>query len=190
MPDGVAATAAESPGAEGWIPMARLGKPRGLHGEMFAVVLCAHPEWMQSLDSLYLFRPGVRDPAPVSVERLWEYSGKWVIRLRGVESVTAAEALRGAEIRLPREKRPPAPDGEIYYEDLVGCEVIGRDGRRIGVVEDWQDPGGPPLLVVKEAAGHEFLMPFVPAICVAVDLKNRRVTVELPEGLIELTREN
>jgi 16S rRNA processing protein RimM len=169
--------------------MARLGRIRGVRGEMYVALLSAHPEWMLSLDGLHLFPAGAGRSEPVKVERLWKYQGKWVLKLEGVDTASAAEALRGAEIRLPIDKRPPAPEGEIYYEDLVGCEVVeAATGRALGTVARWQDAGGQVVLVVLDSAGHEILIPFVPAICTRVDWPARRIDVELPEGLLELNR--
>jgi 16S rRNA processing protein RimM len=169
--------------------MARLGKIRGVHGDIYAAVLSAHPGWMLSLDGLQLFPSGARRPMPVKVERLWKYQGRWVLKLAGVDSAAAAEALRGAEIRLPVEKRPPPPDGEVYYEDLVGCEVVERGSNiAVGTVVGWQEAGGQVLLEVLDGSGQEILIPFVPAICTRVDLPARRIEVQLPEGLLELNR--
>jgi 16S rRNA processing protein RimM len=58
-----------------------------------------------------------------------------------------------------------------------------RTGQEIGVVSEWQEYGGPPLLEVTGTNGRELLIPFAKSICVAIDPVLRRVEVELPEGL-------
>ena len=59
-------------------------------------------------------------------------------------------------------------------------------GRVLGVVEDWQEYGGPPLLQVKAQDGREILIPFAKAICREIDVAGRRIGVDLPEGLDDL----
>jgi 16S rRNA processing protein RimM len=97
----------------------------------------------------------------------------------------AAEPLAGMELRIPLEERPAPPEGEYYQSDFIGCEVVERDGTRVGEVVGFQEYGGPGLLVVKGAAG-ELLVPLVKTICVVIDVVARRIVVELPEGFKDL----
>jgi 16S rRNA processing protein RimM len=62
---------------------------------------------------------------------------------------------------------------------------VDRLGIVLGQVEGWQQYGGPPLIEIK-VRGREVLIPFVDAICRKVDLENRVIEVDLPEGLLEL----
>jgi 16S rRNA processing protein RimM len=110
-----------------------------------------------------------------------------IFKFRGVDSISAAEALRGAEICVPRVERPPLPAGEYYQTDLVGCQVVDRaSGAPLGVVRGWQDYGGAPLLEVERTGGQPLLIPFARSICLEIDVAGRRIRVELPEGLKEL----
>ena len=68
----------------------------------------------------------------------------------------------------------------------MGCRVIGdATGEQVGVVTGWQEYGGPPLMEV-DIEGRPVLIPFVPAICVKVDLEAKTVRVQLPDGLLDL----
>ena len=151
--------------------VARLLRARGIKGELAAFPLTEHPE---RLKTVY-----VRD-TPLEVERAWTHKDRLILKFRGVDTRTDAEKLEGAEVSIPSEERPPAPDGEYYLSDLVGCEVFDA-ARRIGVVTGWQDNGGPPLLEV-----NDLLIPFARSICVKIDMEKRRISVKAPEGLLEL----
>jgi 16S rRNA processing protein RimM len=119
------------------------------------------------------------------VENVWRHGDRVVFKFRGVDSISAAEALAGADVGIPPEERADLPPDEFYQTDLIGCSVITRQGQMVGTVRDWQEYGGPPLLVV-DAGGKELLIPFAKAICVEIDVVQRRIVVELPQGLIEL----
>lgn len=122
------------------------------------------------------------------IESVWEHRGGLVFKFRGVDSISDAEALEGAEVRIPFEARRKLDENEYYQDDLVGCEVVERaTGRKLGVVSGWREYGGPPLLEV-EREGEPLLIPFARAICVEIDPAGRRISVELPEGLAELNR--
>jgi 16S rRNA processing protein RimM len=151
--------------------VARLLRARGIKGELAAFPLTEHPE---RLKTVY-----VRD-APLEVERAWMHKDRLILKFRGVDTRNDAEKLEGAEVSIPSEERPPAPDGEYYLSDLVGCEVFDAT-RRIGVVTGWQDHGGTPLLEV-----DNLLIPFARSICVEIDVEARRIRIDPPEGLLDL----
>ncbi len=134
---------------------------------------------------VHAFEPGKADTRPLEIERAWEHQNELVLKFTGLDSRNDAEALRGAELRIPEEERPPLPEGEYYLSDLVGCRVETTDGRTIGEVADWQDYGAAPLLVV-HAGSREILVPFTSAIYRQVEPEHRRIVVELPEGLENL----
>lgn len=126
---------------------------------------------------------------PAEIESVWEHRGLLIFKFRGVDSISEAEELAGAEVRVPRAERAPLPEGEYYQSDLVGCEVIERaTGERLGRVTGWQECGGPALLEVQAGEEEPLLIPFARAICAEIDLEARRIGVDLPEGLKELSR--
>ena len=109
-----------------------------------------------------------------------------IFKFKGVDSISDAERLRGAEVLIPIEERAEIPEGEYYQSDLVGCEVINADGRLLGVIEGWQETAGTALVEVKKPDGKELLVPFAKSIFTRIDLDQKRVEVILPEGLEDL----
>ena len=115
------------------------------------------------------------------------HGDRLIFKFVGIDSISAAEPLAGFEVFIPGEERSALPDGEYYLSDLIGYEVIDqKTGQTIGVVADWQEHGGPPLLEVRRTNGSELLIPFAKTICVVIDTVLRRVEVDLPEGLDSL----
>ena len=108
-----------------------------------------------------------------------------MFKFEGIDSISAAETLAGADVAIASQDRALLPEGEYYQTDLVGCTVMTRDGKPIGTVEGWQEHGGPPLLVVR-AGNKDLLIPFARSICVEIDVQGRRIVVDLPEGLDDL----
>lgn len=117
-----------------------------------------------------------------------------VFHFSGCNSIEDAQRLVGCDVQVPDNRRQPLPAGSYYVGDLVGCEVIERDGRRRwGRVREVQATGeelaGAPLLVVETEDGGELLVPLAAEICLAIDVARKRIDVLLPEGLAELNRE-
>ncbi len=111
--------------------------------------------------------------------------GRPILALEGIDTIDDAEALAGAELKMPAETLAPLPPRTFYHHDLVGCEVRMTDGRVIGKVIDVQGPLERSLLAVA-AKGGEALIPMVEGIVVEVDPSARRIVVDPPAGLIEL----
>ena len=166
-----------SPESE-WVTVALLGKTRGNRGELTAFSLSSKPERFENLREVYLFGSGER----YEVEETWFHLRTLIFKFRGVDTISDAEKLVGAEVRVPLSQRAPLDAGEYYESDLIGCEVFERStGESLGRVSALQDGGGAGLLEV-----GDLLIPFSKAICVEIDPAAKRITVELPAGLKDL----
>ena len=164
-----------------WVLLARVRRARGIRGEVVVETFGSLPERFETGLKLVVSKPGSTD-FDVEVEKAWVHNGDLVLKLTGVDSRNDAEALRGAELRIPEEDRPPAPEGEYYLSDLIGCRVERPDGQFVGEVFAWHDYGAAPLLEVRNGA-REFLVPFAAAFYRTVDVAGKRIVMELPEGL-------
>jgi 16S rRNA processing protein RimM len=164
-----------------WIAIAVLGKTRGNRGELTAFPLSGKLERFEALEEVFLFGSGAR----YEVESTWFHNGTLIFKFRGVDSISDAELLTGAEVRVPLSQRIPLEPGEFFQDDLMGCQVVDRQsGQPLGKVAGWEDGGGSGLLVLD----NDLLIPFVRTICVEIDPAARRIAVELPEGLKDLNR--
>jgi 16S rRNA processing protein RimM len=110
------------------------------------------------------------------------------LKIRGIDSINDAEALRGFAVAIPAAERAPLEPGSIYVSDLIGCRVIdlNRDTSEVGTIAEVdRDSSSTELLVVRRG-NEELLIPFVAEYVVRVDLENRRLEMRLPEGLLEI----
>jgi 16S rRNA processing protein RimM len=118
----------------------------------------------------------------MEVEHAWMHGDHLILKFKGVDSISDAEKLAGADVAIPFEQRAALAEQEYYQSDLIGCEVVDASGRPLGVVDDFQETGGTPLLRV----GEDLLIPFAKSICTKIDLERKQITVNLPEGLLDL----
>jgi 16S rRNA processing protein RimM len=170
---------------EPWVTVALLGKTRGNRGEITAVAFSSKPERFQALREVFLFAPGQDAGERRAVESAWFHDGALIFKFQGIDSISDAERLNRAEVRIPASKRAPLEPGEFFQSDLIGCEVFDhRTGERLGRVTAWDDAGGPGLLVVDD----DLLVPFARSICVEISPAEKRIVVKLPEGLKDLNQ--
>jgi 16S rRNA processing protein RimM len=101
-----------------------------------------------------------------------------VAKLAGCDTREAAEALRGAEVAVPRAALAPPEEGSLYQVDLIGLEVVDEDGSVLGRVDGFFDAGDTSVMVVAAVEGRERLIPFVPQFVKSVDRDAKRVVVD------------
>jgi 16S rRNA processing protein RimM len=167
-----------SPAGDEWVTVAVLGRARGIRGEISAFAF-SKPERYAMLREVFLFPEGTRR----EVESAWFHDNRLILKFRGVDTMSDAELLCGSEVRVPRGQRIRLEPGEYFESDLIGCEVVERDGdASLGRVTALRDAGGSGVLEV----GGGLMIPFVRAICVAIQPEARRIVVDLPAGLKEL----
>jgi 16S rRNA processing protein RimM len=166
------------------VAIAKVAKPRGIKGEVSATLLTDFPKRFEGLENVTAVLPdhGLRE---LKIENAFFQNERIVLKFEGVNSIEAAEELRGAEVCVDEVEAVELEEDEYYDWQLNGCEVVGTDDKTIGHVRELMRTGGTENLIV-ESEGREMLIPFAKAICVEVDIENKRIVVDLPEGLLEL----
>jgi 16S rRNA processing protein RimM len=168
---------------EDLVAIAKIVKSRGLRGELVADVLTDFPERFDGLENVIGLSPdGTR--TDLKIEDSWFQKDRIVFRFSGFDSIEKADTLRGVEICIPESQAVELDEGEFFDWQLKGCEVETIDGERVGVLRELMRTGGTEILVV-ENAGREYLIPFAEAICTDVDIVNRKITIDPPDGLLE-----
>lgn len=158
--------------------IARLLRSRGNKGELAAESWTSRPERFAVLKKITLWPSG----ATHEVESVWWHGDTPVFAFTGVQSISEAEKIAGQWVSVPLAERVELEADEVFYGELIGCQVFDRKTTQlIGVVDDYQESAGPILLSV-----GPHLIPFVSAFCVQVDTAAKRIDVELPEGFLEL----
>lgn len=117
----------------------------------------------------------------LAIKEAREHSGGVVASAREVDDRSAAEALRGARVFVPRSSFPTAGKDEYYWIDLIGLDVINREGLVLGQVTELLATGAQTVLVIGYTQGgkaQERMVPFVAAFVDDVDLPGRRITVD------------
>lgn len=181
---------------EQWVWLARIRRPQGRKGEVFADILTDFPEKFSERRALWLIaEPGSprakTHPAPVKVELTnhWLHKGGIVLHFAQSDSISSAETLAGLIVAIPKEMRAQLAEDEIYIGDLIGCtliDVAGASPALVGEIEDVDRTAGPIAILVINGKSGEVLVPFAKKYLRKVDIAARRVEMELPEGLVGL----
>jgi 16S rRNA processing protein RimM len=163
------------PGEDGRaVVLGRIGAPFGVQGWVKVNSFTDPPEGIASYSSWELVRAGHAERRAVLE---WKRAGRAVaVRLEGVGSREAAQALTGYDVRVDRSELPPTAPGEFYWHDLMGLAAFTADGTSLGRVEAVLELPAHPVLVLR--GERERLVPLVPERLLAVDLDDGRLTLD------------
>jgi 16S rRNA processing protein RimM len=168
---------------EDLVAVARVVRTRGLKGEVVAEILTDFPERFEALEQVV----GVRDTGEqveLTVEAFWFQNDRVILKFNGFDNPDTAESLRNVEICIAESDAVELDEDEFYDWELAGCKVETIDGTAIGEVAELMRTGGTELLIVR-AESKEYLIPFAETICVEVDIENKLIRIDPPEGLLD-----
>lgn len=170
----------------GYLPVARFAKPHGLKGEaiVFALTEVAEQVLVEGAALTPVDDEGRPVGPPLTLERARPYHRRWLLKFRGVDERTPVEAWRGRVFAVPRSEVDDEAEGPLRDHEIAGAAVL-VGGRRIGTARALLAiPGGPMLVMDRE--GREVLVPYRPPILLASDRIRREITIDPPDGLLEL----
>ena len=168
------------------IEVGRIADAWGIKGWFKVLPYSASPEALFSSKRWYLLptEKGVKAFAgtlKLVIKEAKEHSDTVVATAQNVDDRSAAEALRGARIFIARSSFPTAEKDEYYWVDLIGLNVINREGIALGSVKELLSTGAQTVLVMdyeQDGKPQERMIPFVAAYVDDVDLAARRITVD------------
>jgi 16S rRNA processing protein RimM len=194
-----------------WFALADLLRPQGRRGELLATPLTDLTDAFRADIPVWLAKSGepAASAAPVTLEAHWlptgRNAGRIVLKLSNANSINEAEALSGHRVFLPAQAAPKLDEDTYFVRDLIGCTLLNGD-TPVGEIIDLEFPTAPdgrtrledaaPLLVVElptknnadeneSDEANELLIPFIRAWITNADIPNKRLQMNLPEGLLE-----
>lgn len=118
------------------------------------------------------------------VESVRYHKNGVLMKLRGVDDMTAAESLKGREIWIPREEARQLDKDEWFICDILGMDVQ-EDGISLGKLVDVLQTGSNDVYVTRDDKKREILIPALKDVILSVDIEAGIITVKLPEGLLD-----
>lgn len=116
------------------------------------------------------------------IKKMTPYKKGVLLILEDIEDRDQAQALVGQDILMDRADLPKLEENTYYWQDLLGLDVIDQHKKNIGKIDSIFSTGAHDVLVVKNKS-REIMVPLVEAIVLSVNIKDRTVDIDLPEGL-------
>jgi len=153
----------------------------GLRGELRISPSCDSADFFRQFSMLYFDAQGLK---PVRVLSMREHKNLALLRLEGIGTAEAAQALKNQRLFF-RRADAQLEEGQYFIAELIGCEVFdaAEPSLRYGKISDVSQPGANDVWHIKMGDGREVLIPVIPDVVKNVDIANRRIEITLLDGL-------
>ena len=105
------------------------------------------------------------------------------VKFEGLDNINDVQTFRDCYLSVTEEQQSDLEDGEYYYHQIIGLDVVTDDGRELGKIKEIMSPGANDVWVVERSGKQDLLLPVIKDVIKDVDLDKHLVTVELMEGL-------
>lgn len=155
----------------------------GVKGEVKVMPLTDDPQRFEILKWVYLDTPqGLKKVNITGVKYL---KGMVLMKLQGIENMNAAELLKNTVLKVDRSNAVKLPEDSYFICDLISSEVYDIDGTLLGALADIIKTGSNDVYVVKSPGKNDLLIPALKSVVTQISIKDKKITVKLPEGLVE-----
>src|SRR5579871_6392653 len=164
------------------VALAEVARPHGIQGELRLKVYNPDSDLLRRRPPVILrLADGTEREASITAAR--DADKALLVRIAGVSDRNAAEALRGAEVCVPRASLPPPEEGEFYAWDLEGASAVLTSGEPVGQVTELTSYPTCDVLVVARPDGTRIEVPLVETYVARVDAEHALVELHTIEGL-------
>jgi 16S rRNA processing protein RimM len=164
------------------IEIGRIVRSHGLEGRVKVLSYLETPDVLYDLSGLYVGR-SVREAVLFPLVAVQAGTGCFFLQLLGIGDRDAAERLRGSSVWMPSEKMLKLPEGEYYWREIIGLQVITEEDQTLGRIEAVFPTGSNDVYVCR-GAGQEILLPAIGDVVRRIDKDRGVMVVRLLKGLV------
>lgn len=121
----------------------------------------------------------------VIVESYRNHKNFLLVKFEEINSVEEAEKLKNLQIKIDSTEVGELEENEFYFHEIIGCEVFDENDKNLGEIIDILTPGANDVWVIKGENGKEILIPYIEDVVKQIDITNKKVNIEVMEGLID-----
>jgi len=168
--------------------LGKIVKKYSFKGELLVKLDTDEPELYDGLESVFVDLRNNLVPFFIESSQLHK-SELLRIKFEDVDTEQDADSLLKCDLYLPLEFLPKLEDGKFYFHEIIGFKVEDVNFGAVGIVKSINDTTSQPLFEI-DRDGIEILIPMNDAFIKKVDKKKKIITVDTPEGLIDLYLDN
>ncbi|AKP66693.1 ribosome maturation factor RimM [Companilactobacillus ginsenosidimutans] len=165
----------------------RVGKivnTHGIKGEVRVISITDFPEERFKSGSKLIMKSKAGNKE-FTIESSRKHKNFILLKFKGFDNINDVEQYKGNELFTSNEIKPELAEGEFLYSQIVGLPVVDEKLGEIGKVTEIMELGPNDVWVVKGPKYDEVLIPYIEDVVKKVDIDNKVINVDLPDGLID-----
>ena len=103
----------------------------------------------------------------------------------GIDTIEEAEKFKNLQIKIDSDNIGELEENEFYFHEIIGCEVFDENNKSLGEIVEILTPGANDVWVIKAENSKEILIPYIEDVVKGIDVTNKRIDIEVMEGLID-----
>jgi 16S rRNA processing protein RimM len=163
------------------LEIGKIVRCHGLKGRVKAVSYMESEDNLQSLDEVFI-KQADGQTNPYSLKHIKKQKHNFILTLKGIDDAEAAKSLLGCTVLMPAAKLVKLPEGEYYWRELIGLDVITEEGRFLGKIKEIF-PTGSNDVYICGGGEREILLPAIADVIRTINTKKGMMVVRLMEGL-------
>lgn len=169
--------------SDNFVTVGRLGRTRGVKGELYVVPETDFPERFLDMDEIFIqHKDGWQK---TRLESTCLVSGRPVIKLEGIDTPEDAARLTNREVGVPEDQIERLPEGSFWIHDLIGCEVVEENSEVcLGEITGVERYPASDVYLIRTPDGKEVMIAAVGRFVKSVDVQARKVTID-KAGIVE-----
>jgi 16S rRNA processing protein RimM len=164
--------------------LGKIAKKFSFKGEVLVYLDTDEPELYENLESMFV--ECGKHLVPFFIQNSSLHKNDFLrVRFEDVNNEEEADAILGNHVYLPLKMLPKLTGNKFYFHEVIGFEVEDKRLGIVGEIQSINDSSAQPLFEVLND-GVEILIPMIDHFLVKIDRENKKVIMDLPEGLIEM----
>ena len=160
------------------IEIGKIVNTHGLRGHIKVEPWCDGIETFEYLNRVFVGN------VEYEIENVKIQKNFFLLKLAKLDTIEEAEKLKNKVICADEAEMPPLPEGVFYIKDIIGLSVYDGD-KLIGEITDWIETGANNVYIIKRPNGKDVLIPAIDSVIAEVDIENKKMSVNMLEGLME-----
>jgi 16S rRNA processing protein RimM len=170
-----------------WTKIGKVKDAHSLKGDLYVLVFSKDISWLKDIDCFALAAAEKENDKKIfEIERIKAFKDGVMIKPKGIDDRTQAEALKGRLFYLPEELFESDEGDTIYLKEILGFQVLDQEQKVIGKIVEFSTNTLQDLLVVEMSSGKKVEIPFVDDFILELNFDEKTLQMDLPEGLLDL----
>ncbi|MCL6456844.1 MAG: ribosome maturation factor RimM [Gorillibacterium sp.] len=165
--------------------VAKIVNTVGIRGELKLLTQTDFPDVrFREGNTLLVIDPTGKVEKVMTVQTSRPHKNIWAVKFKEIPDIDAAEKYKGWSIKVREEHLLKLEEHEFYHHEIIGCLVVTDEGEELGTISEILTPGANDVWVVEREKAKPLLIPYIADVVLDVNVQEKRVTVQLLEGLL------